>query len=214
MFSGIVECIGHIVNITDIDGCKEFIIKSNVAFTDLKIGDSVAVNGVCLTVTRFDQTTFTVTAVPQTLRLTNLSTLEVNEAVNLERAISADARIGGHFVQGHIDGTGKITDIRCDASTAWIVTIEVDASIAKYLIPKGFVTLDGMSITVIETAANYFTVTLIPHTQAVTIAEMYRINTILNIEVDMMAKYAEKYIQAFSTQKNAQNEGDTHVISH
>ena len=195
MFSGIIETIGKIIAINLIDGCKQFVIQPAIEFDYLIIGDSIAVNGICLTITEFDATIFKATAVPETLRVTNLNFLKINDTVNLERSLKLNARIGGHYVQGHVDSIEKILAIDMDQSNAWLVKISLSAKLAHYLIPKGYITLDGMSITIIEVADNYFTITLIPHTQDVTISKNYRIGSVINIEVDMMGKYIENFIQ-------------------
>lgn len=197
MFSGIVEIIGKVITVKLVDGCKQFIIQPSFHFTDTKVGDSIAVNGVCLTVTEMTLDTFSVTAVPETLRLTNLSAIKENDLVNLERAMQPSTRIGGHYVQGHVDCTATIIDIKEDASAAWLIKISIDNTMTKYIINKGFITIDGMSITVIECQDNWFTITLIPHTQQVTIANQYKIGSTINIEVDMMAKYIEKIVGAY-----------------
>lgn len=202
MFSGIVETIGKILQIELINGCKQFTIAPNIKLDDLHIGDSIAINGVCLTITEFTSTNFKVTAVPETLRLTNLDQLIEQQPVNIERSLLPTTRLGGHFVQGHVDGTGKILAITSDHSDAWLVKIGLADSLMIYLVNKGFVTIDGMSITIIHVSSDYFTVTLIPHTQAVTIANQYNVGNLVNIEVDMMAKYIEKFSGAFHHAKN------------
>lgn len=197
MFGGLVETTGEIIKIDTADGCKTFSIASPLPFTDVVIGDSIAVNGVCLTVTTISPQLFQVTAVPETLRLTNLNELTVNQSVNLERSLKANARVGGHYVQGHVDTTGKVIELsHDDKSNALIVKIETDPTWSKYMVNKGYITLDGMSITIIESTPTWFTITLIPHTQAVTIAKNYRIGSRINIEVDILGKYIEKLIGA------------------
>jgi riboflavin synthase len=192
MFSGITETMGSIKEIIAEAGCQHFIIQPMLRFDDLRTGDSIAVNGVCLTVTRFDTDTFNVTAVPETLRLTNLKHLEIGDHVNLERSVTMSTRIGGHYVQGHVDGTGHILDISHDNGAALLVKIGVPATLARYIVPKGYIGIDGMSITVITATSEWFTVTFIPHTQQVTTVQNYNIGDEVNIEVDIMAKYIEK----------------------
>lgn len=203
MFSGIVETIGQITATHIEDGCKHFTFKPAILFNDVKIGDSVSVNGVCLTVTQCTADTFNMTAVPETLRLTNLGKLNQGDIVNLERSITMATRIGGHQVQGHVDGTGTIIDIQQDNSTALLVKIAIDTNLAKYIVNKGYITLDGMSITVIDVTPTWFTVTFIPHTQAVTIVNQYKISDVINIEVDILAKYLEKWLQPLMTHKQS-----------
>jgi len=202
MFNGIVETISQVLAITLSNDCHHFIIELPSDFNDLKMGDSISINGVCLTITKLAAQTFHVTAVPETLRLTNLKHLKVNDTVNLERSLSMHGRIGGHLMQGHVDGVGHIQELTHDGN-AWLVKIGTSSDLTKYMVAKGFVTLDGMSITLISVHTDWFTVTLIPHTQEATIAHHYRVGTEINIEVDMMGKYIEKLLGAY-----------THVNSH
>lgn len=194
MFSGIVETIGKVTELRVEDGCKHFVIAPTAPFSQLTLGESIAVNGVCLTVTKFTDTTFHVTAVPETLNLTNLNTLIVGSLVNLERSITLSTRLGGHYVQGHVDAMGEILDIQQADKQVLLVKIGIPEKLDKYIVNKGYITLDGMSITVIESAPTWFTVTFIPHTQEVTIIKEYTIGSMINIEVDMMGKYIEKLL--------------------
>lgn len=194
MFSGITETLGLIQQVHHHNDCTHFIIQHRGLFDDLNIGDSVAVNGTCLTVTQFEATTFSVTAVPETLRLTNLGLLKVNDAVNLERAIRANQRIGGHYVQGHIDTLATINNIQQDGKGAIIVDFSLERKWQRYLIHKGYIAIDGMSLTVMETHDQGFKVTFIPHTQTVTVVQHYRVGHRVNIEIDMMSKTIEKLL--------------------
>lgn len=196
MFSGIVETIGIITRIVLENGCKQFTIAPTMVFADLTVGASVSINGICLTITAFTTDTFCVTAVPETLRLTNLNQLQVNDIVNLERSITLTSRIGGHYVQGHVDGVGQILALKQDNSDAWLVKISIPHALTKYIVAKGYITLDGMSITVIDVTSEWFTVTFIPHTQAATITKHYKEGCWINIEVDIMGKYIEKLLEA------------------
>lgn len=197
MFSGIVEAIGAIVGLTIQGDCKCFVISSDKVFEDIVIGESIAVNGVCLTVSEFTETTFSVTAVPETLRLTNLDSLVIGSNVNLERSIKFGARVGGHYVQGHVEGVGEIVQITNEGD-AMMVKINVSPHLEKYLVNKGYVAIDGMSITIIEAAPGWFNVTFVPHTQGVTIASKYKKGTRVNLETDMMAKHIEKLLRGNS----------------
>lgn len=194
MFNGIVETIGMIKKILLSGDCFELLIAPYHPFYDLHIGDSIAVNGVCLTITNFDAATFAVIVVPETLRLTNLDEISIGQQVNLERAIKVGDRIGGHYVQGHVDFSGEILNLQSDGDQALLVKISNPTLFAKYIINKGHISLDGMSITVIEATSSWFTVTFIPHTQEVTIVQQYQVGTRLNVEVDMMGKYVEKLL--------------------
>lgn len=194
MFSGIVSAIGIIQRILKHQDSIDFIICIPNTFTHLEIGESIAVNGVCLTVTDFTQTTISVTAVPETLRITNLGQLTENNLVNLERSITLNTRLGGHYVQGHVDATGEILDIQADGNAAILVKISMPKELGKYIVRKGYITLDGMSITVIDTAPDWFTVTFIPHTQKATIVQYYHVGSKINLEVDILSKYVEKLL--------------------
>jgi riboflavin synthase len=194
MFSGIVETIGIILEITMMSDCTHFVISPHIPFNDLVIGDSVAVNGVCLTVTGLSDRTFSATAVPETLRVTNLGRLTKNSIVNLERSLKFNARMGGHYVQGHVDCEAEILDLSTDGSSAWLATISLPLSLARYVVNKGYITIDGMSITVIDARADAFTVTFIPHTQQVTLVNQYRIGSKVNLEIDIIGKYVEKLL--------------------
>lgn len=196
MFTGIVETIGIIKHIFIQDDCVDLLIEPQLAFSDLTLGESIAVNGVCLTVTDFSKEAFHVTAVPQTLRVTNLGLLQIGHRVNLERSLTLNSRVGGHLVQGHVDTLGEIIDIQSDGDAALIVKINIPKGFAKYIVNKGYITLDGMSITVIQANDHDFTVTFIPHTQNVTIIRQYQVGTKINIEVDMLGKYIEKLMGA------------------
>jgi riboflavin synthase len=197
MFSGIVDTTGTIIEINDRNGCRDLIIEPKTSFSALIVGESIAVNGVCLTVTLSTEKTIHVTAVPETLRLTNLSRLSRTSKVNLEQSLKCNSRMGGHFVQGHVDGIGKILEITHDNRKVLLVKISIMKSLTNYIVKKGYITIDGMSITVIDTADEWFTVTFIPHTQKVTITNQYQIGSLLNIEVDILGKYIEKQLKAY-----------------
>lgn len=196
MFSGIIECVGVIENILLDKDCLKMTVSAPSEFFDLKVGDSVAINGICLTVTQLTNATFDVAVVKETLRLTNLALLTTGSAVNLERSLRVGDRIGGHYVQGHIDAVGQIISIHQDGAIALILHISIPSHLGKYIVNKGYITIDGMSITVIESLANSFSITLIPHTQAVTIAKNYQVGSKVNLEVDILGKYIEKIIGA------------------
>jgi riboflavin synthase len=195
MFTGIVETIGIITQIRMADDCLCLTISPQKPLDDIQIGDSVAVNGVCLTVTAIQQTLLHVTVVPETLRLTNLSLLTLNSKVNLERSMQANARIGGHYVQGHIDGMGEITELQLDGQKALLATINLSPAFGNYIVRKGYISIDGMSVTIVNTGPTWFTITLIPYTQATTIVNQYVVGTKINIEVDLIGKYVERILQ-------------------
>lgn len=197
MFTGIVETVSVIehVNLKE-DGMDLIIHTPHSDFQDCIIGESIAVTGVCLTVTHVFKNAFQVTVVPETLRVTHLGLLKKECLVNLERSIKAEGRFGGHYMQGHVDEVGEIIEIKKDGNEAIIVKIQISPLLSKYVVRKGYIGIDGMSITVIEAEENWFTVTFIPHTQLVTIANQYHLGTKINIEVDILSKYVEKLLGA------------------
>ncbi len=191
MFTGIVEEIGHIKNISS----GRLIISAKKVLSDVNVGDSIAVNGVCLTVTSFKANEFAVDVMPETLRRSSLKSISVGSPVNLERALSLASRLGGHIVSGHIDGTGRIVSIT-NEQNARVVTIEAPKALLKYIVEKGSVALDGVSLTVVSVTDKDFKVSLIPHTQDVTILHTKRVGDVVNIENDIVGKYIEKFMLA------------------
>lgn len=167
---------------------------------DIHVGDSIAVNGICLTVTSFGGSDFTVDVMPETIKRTSLKNLSNGSIVNLERAMPANGRFGGHIVSGHIDGTGTLVSAR-ENEIAVILTISADHEILNGIIPKGSVTLDGISLTVVDVADTCFTVSLIPHTRNVTNMKVKNIGDTINIETDMIGKYVKKYMFPEKEQK-------------
>ncbi len=194
MFNGIIETTGTIETIQTTNSCKQFTITPKKIFNDVAINDSVAVNGVCLTVTHIQNNCFDVTVVPETLQLTNLDQLVPLDIVNLERSIKLTDRISGHWVQGHVDGMGEIMQLDSHGD-ALLVKISIPPTLANYIVNKGYITLDGMSITVIQAEPEWITVTFIPHTQQLTIINQYKIGSRINIEVDILGKYIAKQMK-------------------
>lgn len=192
MFSGIVQELGIIEKITTKDNVKTFQINFDNS-SNCKTGDSVAINGTCLTVTELNGNTANFDAVPETLQKTNLDTLKVDDKVNTELAMRYGDHVGGHMVQGHVDETGQIKSIQ-DVGGAWLIEILASKEFMQYLVKKGFVTIDGMSITIVDIFKESFTVTLIPHTIEVTIAQNYKKGSQVNLEADATGKYIYKYI--------------------
>ena len=193
MFNGIVEATSLVKQKIERHDCQRLVIERPVFFTDCKRGDSLAVNGVCLTMTDLTPQTVSVTIVPETLRLTNLAILQVGALVNLERSLMLGERIHGHFVQGHINEQGIILAL-ISQGNAWMMTVQVSQSFSKYLVRKGFVALDGMSLTIVECHITRFTVTLIPHTYDSTIAKTYCVGQYVNLEADIFGKYCERFL--------------------
>ena len=193
MFTGIIEEVGHVKSLHR--GAKSFTleIEAEKVLEGTLVGDSIATNGVCLTVTSLTGHGFTADVMPETVSRTALGELVSGSPVNLERALSLQTRLGGHIVSGHIDGTGRITDRRQDDTALWL-TIECDSKLLRYIIEKGSVTLQGVSLTVARVDARSFAVSLIPHTQAATTLHQAKVGDLVNIENDIIAKYVEKLL--------------------
>lgn len=189
MFTGIVEETGTIAQ-TRPGG---LVIRAARVLEDARLGDSICVNGVCLTVTALDGATFSVDTVPETLRRTNLGDLDLGDAVNLERALLPSTRMGGHFVQGHVEGTAAITDIRPDGE-AWMVSFAVAPELARYIVEKGFITVDGISLTVVSRSDGAFSITVIPFTREHTNLGRRKVGDRVNLETDILAKYVEQLV--------------------
>jgi riboflavin synthase len=194
MFTGIIEEIGTVEAVVQQPGGALLRVAARTVLADLRPGDSICVNGACLTVMERDERTFTVGLAPETLRRTTLGDLAVGDGVNLERAVPVGGRLGGHYVQGHVDGVGRITAVRPDGEALWM-TFAAPAELLPYLVVKGFVAVDGISLTITERQADTFSVTLVPYTQrAVTLARK-RPGERVNLEVDIIAKYVESLLR-------------------
>jgi riboflavin synthase len=195
MFTGIVEETG-IVKAVQKGSTSSFIkIQADKIFEDIHLGDSIAVNGVCLTVTEFSGNVFKADVMNETLGRSSLGSLKNGSPVNLERAMAANGRFGGHIVSGHIDGVGVISDIRNDGIAVWY-TIKAGAAIMRYIIEKGSVAIDGISLTVAKTEKDNFSVSVIPHTASQTILSTKRKGDTVNLENDIVGKYVEKLLHA------------------
>ena len=190
MFTGIVEELGKILKISD----SEISIQADIVLPDLNVKDSIAVNGVCLTVVEKNQDNFLVNVVPETLRRTNLKELSVDSPVNLERSVVYGGRIGGHLVQGHVDGTGEISAIIPDGD-AKLIVVNIDSELSKYIVEKGYICVDGASLTVVKCDKKSFAITLIPYTREHTVFGIKPVGAIVNIEVDMISKYVENILK-------------------
>ena len=191
MFSGIIEEIGFIHSIQRQNESIKITIQAQKALEETQIGDSISVNGVCLTVIHLSHQTFTIEAVQETLKRTTLKQLQIDDQVNLERAITPNTRIGGHFTQGHIDAVSEIQSIK-PVGSSLEVTFTLPKELSRYVVNKGYIAIDGMSITVIESTKETFSVAFIPQTQASTIVQQYHPRQVVNIEVDILGKYIEK----------------------
>ena len=198
MFTGIVEEVGRVLDLDQNSEGTTMTIGAKTVVEDVRLGDSIAVNGTCLTVTEFDECSFKVGLAPETMRRTSLGALEQGDGVNLERSMPAEGRFGGHVVQGHVDTTGRIRFREVDGDSL-VLTIELSPEYLKYLVPKGYVAVDGISLTVIDVIEDAFTLMLIAYTQEhVTLArqpEGYR----PNIEVDIFGKYIERLMRSEGT---------------
>lgn len=202
MFTGIIEEVGTIEQIKPSGEAIVMTIQSKKLLTDVNLGDSIAVNGVCLTVTSFDSQRFTVDLMPETVRNTSLRQLKRGSKVNLERAMAAGGRFGGHFVSGHVDGIGEIVK-KQRQDNAIYYEIKVSEEIRKYIILKGSVAIDGTSLTVFKVTEDAFMISIIPHTLSETIIGIKEPGDIVNVECDMVGKYIEQFIeQRFTNQKS------------
>ncbi len=195
MFSGIVEEVGTIAARDERPGGVTLTIRARNVLEQTQIGDSIAVNGACLTVVRFDEHTFDVDMAPETLRKTSLNQCYSGDDVNLERSLTANGRVGGHFVQGHVDSTAEVVDMAPDGEGV-LATFRPPAEFMRYIVPKGYVSIDGMSLTVVDTGPDWFTISFIPHTREVTVVKYYESGRLVNLEVDILGKYVEKLLQA------------------
>jgi len=189
MFTGIIEEVGRVQTITN----NKISIQANTVLADTKIGDSIAVNGVCLTVTKLNEKSFDADISPETMRITALNELRIGDFVNLERAIPANGRFGGHIVSGHTDGKGRGKYIRKD-SDFYTIELEISADISKYVVKKGSITVNGISLTVADIHENIITIAVIPHTYENTNLKYLEIGNYVNIETDIIAKYVEKFL--------------------
>lgn len=195
MFTGIIEEIGVVQSIQQVKTLgKRLVISCKTVLEDVNLGDSIAVNGICLTVTEFTKTTFSVDVMPETVNKTNLGLLRSGSQVNLERAMAMGGRFGGHIVSGHIDGVAMIVE-KQEVANAIIYKFQTTRDLLRYMIPKGSITIDGISLTLINVDNDSFSISLIPHTKDVTILGSKGSGDTVNIECDMLAKYVEKLMQ-------------------
>ncbi|MCK2245488.1 MULTISPECIES: riboflavin synthase [unclassified Crossiella] len=191
MFTGIVEERGHLVAVEQLTDAARITVAGPLVTSDAKHGDSIAVNGVCLTVVEAVDGTFTADVMRETLQRSNLGKAAAGDPVNLERAAALGQRLGGHIMQGHVDGTGSIA--AREPSEHWeIVRVSIPPALSRYLVEKGSVAIDGVSLTVVEVGADYFTVSLIPTTLDLTTLGIRQPGDQVNLEVDVLAKYVEK----------------------
>lgn len=198
MFTGIVEELGTVAAVEDQADAIRLSIRATTVLEDVGLGDSIAVNGCCLTVTTVDGDVWTADVMQETLDKTSLHGVRPGDRVNLERAVTADKRLGGHIVQGHVDGVGQV--VSRTPSEHWeVVEIAMPAALSRYLVDKGSITVDGVSLTVVEAGADRFTVSLIPETLARTTLGSRQPGERVNLEVDVIAKYVERLLPFTTT---------------
>lgn len=198
MFTGIVEEIGTVLAVFD---GKIEIKASKVLEQKALSGASIAVNGVCLTVADSSLGKFTADVMPETLRLTNLGKLSAGSRVNLERAMAADGRFGGHIVSGHIDGTGTIESLVAEENAVWL-TVNCPQSLLRYILPRGSIAIDGVSLTAAKVSDSYFRVSLIPHTRRETTLLHHKVGDMVNLETDIIGKYVERLMICGNSAQN------------
>lgn len=194
MFTGIVEELGSVIALERRPGATEITVRGAVTHEGTLVGDSINLNGVCLTVVRIEGPTMAFEAVPETLRRTNLGDLDVGTAVNLERAVGGGRTFGGHYVQGHVDGVIRVASIEPDGEAKTYAFEAEDPELLRYVVEKGYVTIDGVSLTVVSVAETGFTITLIPHTQEVVTLGRAEPGYRANFEADVTAKYVERLV--------------------
>ena len=206
MFTGIVEEMGVVKSIRKGASSAVLEIQAQVVLEDVHIGDSIAVNGVCLTATSFTPTTFTADVMHETLNRSSLANLRPGSRVNLERAMAANGRFGGHIVAGHVDGVGTVLQTRKDDNAIWY-TIGASPEVLRYVVEKGSITIDGISLTVAKVTDADFSISAIPHTVAVTVLQDRKPGDTVNLETDIIGKYVEKLLtpQAQPTQRPTSN---------
>ncbi|WGX94462.1 riboflavin synthase [Nocardioides sp. L-11A] len=207
MFTGIVEELGTVVAVEDQGDAIRLTIASDVTLSDAGLGDSIAVNGCCLTVAERTDTTWTADVMAETLAKTSIGGLVAGDRVNLERAVTAEKRLGGHIVQGHVDAMGEVlsrTPSGPGPDKHWeVVEIAMPAGLGRYLVDKGSITVDGISLTVVEAGEASFSISLIPETLARTTLGFRAVGDKVNLEVDVIAKHVEKLLGAYPKEKSA-----------
>ena len=212
MFTGIIEEVGKVQKVIKATKSAKIVIDARKVLEDVMIGDSISTNGVCLTVTEFSTSSFVVDVMAETMRRSNLHLLKVGDEVNLERALRVGDRLGGHIVSGHIDGTGIITEYEKEDNAVW-VTISARREILRYIVQKGSITIDGISLTVAYINDKVFKVSIIPHTKEITTLLRKKVGDLVNLECDMVGKYVEKLIMN-KEEKESNKEGNEEDIDY
>lgn len=204
MFTGIIEEKGTVSSVKKGSVSSRITFSASVVLSDIHEGDSIAVNGVCLTATDITANTFTADVMAETMRRSSLGSLKPGDRVNMERAMLCGGRFGGHIVSGHIDGTGTVVSMKREENAVW-VTISADSTLLKYIVEKGSVALDGISLTVAAVTEKDFKVSIIPHTASETTLLSKKAGDCINIECDMIGKYVEKLLGFASVDTQKQN---------
>lgn len=208
MFTGIIEEIGTVESIRRSGVNSDLVICAEKVLEGTKIGDSIAVNGICLTVTKLGNRTFTADVMNETLKRSSLSTIHAGAKVNLERAMLNNGRFGGHIVSGHVDGTGTIMQIKKDGIAFWY-TVETKPEILHHIVEKGSIAIDGISLTVAKVGVSDFSVSIIPHTAKETILSEKKIGDRVNLENDIIGKYVERFMTGkYSSDEERRREND------
>ncbi len=203
MFTGIIEELGKVKQVVSGDAWGQIEITGEKVLEGTRLGDSIAVNGVCLTVTRIQGKSFTADVMAETMRRSNLGSLKLGDMVNLERAMAADGRFGGHMVSGHIDGTGVICKMNQEGNAVW-VTVDAPEDIMRLIVEKGSIAIDGISLTVAKEAAGAFQVSIIPHTGEETTLLKKKAGDVVNLENDIVGKYVDKLIRNEQEEEKSQ----------
>lgn len=201
MFTGIVEELGKVADLKILPESAQLTLEGKKVLEGTQIGDSIAVNGVCLTVVKMQGNLFTVDVMAETLEKTNLKHLARGSRVNLERALQLSTRLGGHLVSGHVDGVGKILRIT-PIGIAEVFEFEAPPSLLKFVLPKGSIAIDGISLTVVEVRDQSFSVSLIPHTRQETTLGFKRVGDWVNLETDLIGKYVARFLEKTNSPKN------------
>lgn len=212
MFTGIVEEMGKVSALHKKGECASIVIEAKKVLEDIALGDSIAVNGICLTVTAYDNCSFTADIMHETLNRSSIGEVKRGSYVNLERALRLGSRLGGHIVTGHIDGTGRICAIKRDFNAIWY-HIAISSHLAAGIIQKGSVAVDGISLTVADITDTEVAVSVIPHTAANTILGKKRVGDIVNIETDCIGKYVEKLMQVQGVEQKEEKSGTNVTMS-
>ncbi|MCE2981978.1 MAG: riboflavin synthase [Parachlamydia sp.] len=194
MFTGIIEELGEIISIKPNDKGASFCIRASFILDDVKIGDSICVSGCCLTLTDYSEGLWSCDLVEETLQRTYFNQAKVGEKVNLERSLKWQGRLGGHLVQGHIDAVGQIKSKELLTDGSWKVAIQLEPPLLRYIIEKGSIAVDGVSLTVMQKGTDWFSFAMIPHTADVTTLGGKQAGELVNLEVDLIAKYVENLI--------------------